>query len=69
MASGNGKTDDATLEVLKDIRSGVTELREEMRSGFEQLSDRLDNVIQGVVGERFRDHEDRIRRLEKLVTK
>lgn len=76
---GNGgQVYDLTVEILKSIREElrgvreeVTHLREEMRAELRGVNARLDgtnaridNLIE-FTGERWRDHEQRIRRLEK----
>jgi methyl-accepting chemotaxis protein len=55
---------------LQEVRAEIRVLREDIESletatirGFEGVSARLDHIVE-FSGERWRDHEDRIRRLE-----
>ena len=62
--SGNGETTDPVLDVLKDIKVELQELRAEVRSGFDRVDARFDNVLTGPLGEAVREHDRRIRALE-----
>ncbi len=76
-----GKRDDnvknLTVEILKQIRAELSGLRGEMRdeigglreeqkSGFRELRDRFDHLLE-FAGDRYRNHERRIRALERHV--
>ncbi len=70
-----------TVEILKQIRAELTGLRgevgglreevgglrEEQKTGFKELRDRFDNLLE-LSGGRYRDHERRIRALERHAT-
>jgi hypothetical protein len=75
---GNGEVYDLTVEILKSIReelrgvrTEVIQLREEMRAELRGVNARLDGTnarIDNLIefsGERWRDHEQRLRRLER----
>lgn len=76
---GNGgQVYDLTVEILKSIREEVRGLREEMREELRGVNTRLDATnkrldgtnaridhLVGFTRERWRDHEERLRRLEK----
>jgi len=53
-----------TVEILEQIRGELTGLREEQKAGFKELRDRFDNLLERSGG-RYRDHERRIRALER----
>ena len=62
--NGSGEVRDLTVESLKSIRDEIRGLREETRTGFRAVNDRIDNLLD-FSGARWRDHEERLRRLEK----
>lgn len=66
-----------TVQILKGIRSDLAALSDRidetnarLKAGFDQLGQRLERVegrldhVVDFIGERYRDHEKRIRRLE-----
>jgi hypothetical protein len=61
---GNGDVHDLTVEILRSIRDEIRAMREEMRVGFHGVQARIDNLVE-FTGERWRDHEQRLRRLER----
>ncbi|MBI5496707.1 MAG: hypothetical protein HY904_16960 [Deltaproteobacteria bacterium] len=80
MARKEGGPRDLVVEILRDIRkelqalngrvdglSGrVDDLAHETAKGFADLSMRFDNLLE-FSGDRYRDHEKRIHRIEKRL--
>jgi len=71
--AGNGSMSDLTVEILKDIRAELRKqggdlagLRVEMRERLDTLTARIEN-IRDFAGERYRDHEERLRGLEQRI--
>jgi hypothetical protein len=71
---GAGSVSDLTLEVLKAIRvelrmtnERLLQTNERLDKGFRELRQRLDHLV-AFSGERWQDHEQRIRRLERRIT-
>jgi len=74
---GNGEVHELTIEVLKGIRSEISKLREETRGdtrklreemhrGFGAVTSRIDHLVE-FSGDRWRDHEERLTRIEKQL--
>jgi hypothetical protein len=80
---GDGKVVDLTVEILREIRDqlrltnkrleGVEKRLERLEklqiatvAGLNDLSSRFDNLLE-FAGDRYRDHEQRIRALEQRV--
>ncbi len=74
MSEANGtKTLVEILGVLRSIdgrierlERGQERLEGEMRAGFAAVNGRLDNLIE-LSGEKWRDHEERLRRIEERL--
>ena len=54
---------DITQHGFAELRNGFAELRKEIREGLERVNQRLDG-IRDIAGERYRDLETRVARLE-----
>lgn len=50
---------------LESVDGRLQSLEREVRVGFARLDERFENVLRGELGERVRDHEQRLRALEK----
>ena len=78
--STNGSVADITVEILKDIRTELRALKKTTAEGFAAMNGRLDATngrldtvvarlenLRDPAGDRYRDHEDRIRTLERRL--
>ncbi|MBI3181418.1 MAG: hypothetical protein HYZ28_04690 [Myxococcales bacterium] len=73
MAKGNGKAKsleqqivDRLDQVVAKIERGFEDLNASFTAGLRQVNERLDKVIENTGGY-WRDHEERLRRLEERV--
>ena len=77
--NGDGTVADITVEILRGIREELRMLREDTNArfatleratveGFAKLESRFDHLLD-FAGERYRDHEERIRILERARDK
>jgi polyhydroxyalkanoate synthesis regulator phasin len=64
-----------TLRLLRELRDKSDSMQSEMREGFENLSERLKNLQQAMIGESIlgrytvAEVEERLTRLEQRVSK
>lgn len=73
---GDGFDQDITVTLLTSIRDELRQVRDEVREvrdevrgvkgGLVLLNSKFDNLLQ-FAGERYRDHEERLRRIEGKI--
>ncbi|MEK6606070.1 MAG: hypothetical protein AABZ30_00245 [Myxococcota bacterium] len=67
----NGGVVDLTVEILRDIRAEIRESNQRLgrvEHGLTEIRSRFDHLL-GFVGDRYRDHEKRLRSLEQRVSR
>lgn len=57
---------DTVVEVIESLHESIRGLRDDMAKGFGQVNSRLDKAIENQ-GQHWRDHEQRIKALERKV--